>query len=294
MNPMLKKLLRWQSQPGPATTNNRWAQWAQLLMDRFGRLYFYQSGIPMTLRATCMLINHNPINQVNLVKSKWNFSPIIKLVINPVWHKVLGRSSISSAPNEVLRATTRMPVKVESDVPQNGDAQSHGSGSKKSVEIIRQVGIINRNLLVQQIRNITHRMTSEKSRVEEQSVGTIDRNLLVQQIQNITHRVTSAKSRVEEQSVGIRKLRLRKQPSIKLLDQNKNESRPLRDSDSYSKSPNKIGGRPARDSDSYSESPNKIGGSGLPKINLEHLTEQVIRQIDHKMIAYKERMGKLF
>jgi hypothetical protein len=100
---------------------------------------------------------------------------------------------------------------------------------------------------------------------------------------NIVRRVTEERRRVEERSETATVLRAQRPVSLnqeqmnELTGRSKNEASAM---DRFGSNVRNAGAMPAP--------------FMTPNLNLQQLTDHVIRQIDDRIIAHKERMGKLF
>ena len=112
------------------------------------------------------------------------------------------------------------------------------------------------------------------ARFHERDAGVMLRKLLYEnESQKVTERITTDHSRVEQRTRGEMVIKTQTKPSVAVQDRQK-ELEAQFASSSKTRGP------------SWPEKP--------PEINVEQLTEQVIRKIDHRITAYRERLGRAF
>lgn len=112
------------------------------------------------------------------------------------------------------------------------------------------------------------------SRFHERDVGVMLRKLLYEnESQKVVERITTDHMRVEQRTRGDMVIKTQTKPATVVEDRRS-------ELETQFASTSKTRGH------SWPEKP--------PEINVEQLTEQVIRRIDHRITAYRERLGRAF
>lgn len=112
------------------------------------------------------------------------------------------------------------------------------------------------------------------SRFEERDPGVVLRKLLYEnESQKVVERITTDHMRVEQRTRGDMVIKTQTKPAT-VVEDRRSELETQFASTSKTRGP------------SWPEKP--------PEINVEQLTEQVIRRIDHRITAYRERLGRAF
>ena len=112
------------------------------------------------------------------------------------------------------------------------------------------------------------------ARFHERDPGVMLRKLLFEnESQRVIERVSRDHTRVEQRTRGEMVIKTQTKPSAVTQDRQKELE-------------TQFASTPTTRSPSWPEKP--------PEINVEQLTEQVIRRIDHRITAYRERLGRAF
>lgn len=271
MNPMLTEILRWQNHLWATIISSRWSNWAKRLMERFGLEHPREAGTKMILRMPYLFVNQNSLEQSSSLKIVRNVFPKIKLAIAPILQKIAGKETNALTQNRILQAAGRTPQKADSHSYQDERTVYHFSRTQNQIIPENQPtdnvaggeksNIINQVLAIFQLSEFHKRLWMA------------NQELSIHKNQRTLRRLTQNAQRVDAQKFQSVSLKLRKQPSLKAIGQENSELRHDRNPNNHSTIHKDF---------------------GKPKINIEQLTDQVIHRIDRKMIAYKERMGKLF
>lgn len=296
MNLFLQELWRWQQLPGFEQIADRWTRWAQFLSERYERMICRAGEPAMTV---VQITGPGPGSVA------WTINPRIHLSIHPVLQSISGNDSR----NMVGRLSDpHLSAEVEnfSGVPNIGSTPMSRVFARTGGGETSQAGNILRLVPVQNSRQILRRVVNERKRIEErepQITGTHQRPEPTTSLSIERGRVfqryldgRGAEERGTEQyleSPLIRRAEIL--PEIE-VDRSSMKSRRMiyRQPDSR-----KAEGTATEE---ILESPpgRRVGISGMAQtgvdkeFELERLTEQVVRKIDERIIAHRERMGRLF
>lgn len=261
---MIQQISRWQGLSGLVNPSERWTGWARSLTERHGR-------IPLRHGVLTMIL-FQPLARLYFHCQRWQnhagkLSPQIHLAIAPILPSRFWKDQSVLPLDYVGRMDRRIPVSSGQARSQAGDRViflgSIGSNLDQSALNNREIGGKNRVPL--------HQVFSRANGINEE-LQVNQSSLLVEESLRILRRVASERQRVEERMAMTPIARQLLQPSKDYLPATtENESQPE----------TKTGARTWQQTTTAA-------------INLDQLTEQVIRQLDHRLIAYRERMGKLF
>lgn len=264
---MIRAISRWQGLPGRGNPSQRWTRWTRSLTERHGR-------IPLRHGARAMIL-FQPLARLYLHCQRWQshawkLAPQINLAIAPILRQTVWKERPVLPPAYAGVNARRI---ASPSVQARGQAGNRviflnplGSSSGRSTFSNREIGGRD-GAPWQQVFGRADRING---------VLQVNRSsLLVEESLRILRRVVHERQRVEERmqsSTVARQLVQHHQDRPSAAERTAMESQPL----------TKAGTR------TWPQA------ASAPAINLDQLTEQVIRQLDHRLIAYRERMGKLF
>lgn len=265
------KKMSWQR---PPTAVGRWNQWARSLSGRHRQVVSKHRFVVMTLlRRTVPLY----VSSHRWELKAWSIFPRINLAVDVRSHGfVFGTSFLSRA----------------------AQAQRALQTDHQRTELTR---LVEKSLASQQTRSVreTVVVTPSVLNVSEVSGPTaldrVFRRLVVRdgethlkgivrtEALSLVRRVTEERRRIEERSETATVLRQQQPVSLSQEQMNEITGR----STNRGSAVDRFGSN-ARNADAMPAS------FMTPNMNLQQLTDHVIRQIDDRIIAHKERMGKLF
>ncbi len=266
MREMIQEIRRWQKPIEPGKLAERWTGWAQSLAERHRRISFRHGALAMIL--------FQPLAQVHLLcprwqSQAWKLSPQINLAIAPILRPAVWKEHPILPPAYAGVMDRRIAAPSVQARGQSGDRviflSPLRSSSDRSAISNREAGGRDRAPL-QQVFGRADGINGV-SRLHRPS-------LLVEESLRILRRVVNERQRVEE--------RISRAPLAQQLLQPRQTSAAAERAAMQSQTLTKAGTRTWPPTTS------------APAINLEQLTEQVIRQLDNRLIAYRERMGKVF
>jgi len=254
VNPLLPESPRWQPRQGKAPAN-RWLDWAQTLSERRGRIALRHGSLS--------LIFAQPQTMIFSRVERWRqvsltFNPQIKLAINRILRQAVRHES--PAPFAARTETAFASPALKSDEGLMSEAWHGGHAGYSGLTPSERVFARARAEEAGDAATVFH------SRQE---------TLLVQRSLQFAQRVADERRRLEEQTR--RSLVIRKQ-----RDAPKTAANGVQEETVF-QSP--LGSR--------------VGATGtnqfapLP-IDIERLTDQVVRNIDQRIVAHRERMGRVF
>jgi len=268
VSPFLPGSLRWQTRQGEAPAN-RWRDWAQTLSERHSRIALGQ-GILSLIFAQPQTLIFSRIERWRQAALK--FSPQIKLAINQILqptdrHESEARFAAQSRTVFVLRALTT----DERGVGGQGRLDSAREGFSDSGLQMRD-GFM---FLQPPLRRVFARTGPEDANLEMIVSRSRQETLLVRSSLQFAQQAVYERQRLEEQTR--RALVIHEQ---RIAPMTKSE---------------------AAQRETVFQSPlgSRVGATGMNRfapmpINIEQLTDQVVRNIDQRIVAHRERMGRVF
>lgn len=307
----LPELLCRQNQPEFVPAANRWMDWAQGLWARYSLTQIHQNTLVMTLRALTAPFIFQSHRWQN---AAYHFLPQIKLSFMPLLREfgawgAVHRLESSSWPQMQLCVTSLLKEWNEKNysnlqhevryhanhtltLPKlktasllhelNARESAHDNVMQRAMQwaaplrrIFQQPRGIHLNKaqrgaweatrLVAPLQRVFHRL-------EEESMSRYEDHVTVREAQQMVKRVLHERQRVEERVLRPATMQSLPKPRVKVAE-------------------------PA-----IADTPTNAQATKLPTgwttmppaINLEKLTDQVVRQIDQRMIGYRERFGKAF
>jgi len=263
---------------------DRWTTWANSMAARHERFTSRQGRLVMTLLEPLRM-------SVSINRRFENFAfalfPRIRVsiggILNEIGHEQFASLSLfhSSHSFPGTNSVTRMTLKEErfgfgtthdqfARVEQN---TNHEFATRDRSEFVGYTNLIRVN------QRSDPRVTQSPvlrvfARFEERDPGVVLRKLLFQnESHKVIERVSREHLRVEQRTRGDMVIKTQTRPAAVVEDR-------IRELETQFASTAETRGP------SWPEKP--------PEINVEQLTEQVIRRIDHRITAYRERLGRAF
>ena len=272
MRAMQQEILRWHKPYQSHRFSDRWTNWSRLLISRYDRVIRPHRALTMVLMQShaLLLFRCQRWEQVG-----WNLSPAINFAIAPFLREVVWKKSLLLQQHEAQIITRRQsPVRKvlwgkSFLVPQNG-AQGVASEQALARERVLNkdagVFITSPPRLEIPLFRIIQRQQRNESNIEIRR-----QSLNVQTSLRLVQRVVEQRQRGEEKI---------QRPAASMAVKRSFSA----EGQSFQKQAQKY--TPAVDEITFPRTP--------PEMNLQQLTDQVLRQIDDRFIAYRERMGKVF
>ncbi len=284
MSCVLPDLLNRQKQAKFAYNMDRWTQWAGFFMKRFGMLRTFGSATSRILACSIALFKHE--DQQSL-RQALVFRPLINLSLTPIMKKILSQNVLNSyaEPKHTKRVYEQSLNNYHTDnssylrgiisphQPTQGVFLKKGGPTPDIVATTTGKQI--ENLFSMERRHV-HKVLKHTQRVD-QFIHKIRKHTLSLDCQQIVRRIFTKNNRSESIYRGLPARQFKKTSSIVALERGMAETV----SRGRQQSPTVDMGKTS-------------SNEKMTDINIGNLTDQVIRQIDQKMVAYNERMGKIF
>lgn len=268
MSTMLPEALRWRPPSRSGTPGSRWAAWSRSLSDRHGRIAGHHRRLALTLaRPLGLMLLHSQRWQ----HVAWTLSPRINLVLGPVLQPAGWRTFVlqPSAIGRVLvrrLGDGRLAGQSQPDVRPVAPGQAAGfvSTARESLALglPREAG-------PSPVRRVFARLhvgetVAQASQSQIVRAGRAMVQRIVQEHQRIEMRITTRVVAREQRNVT-------------------SDFAPVE------------GQRPTAESRfGMSKGAHPVGQAmAASPIAIQQLTEQVVREIDRRLVAQRERMGKL-
>jgi hypothetical protein len=260
MKNLLKKLTRGHRRKRSFARENRWLNWAQSLADRHSRVGANRRGLSLTFLQPA----RTPLFSCERwVRAAWTIAPQINLSISRILRFLQPSGEDESAG---MRMTERRGKTI---VDRRGE-----SPRMVAVEHIEGLAAKRRSDALQKpLQRVFARAMAEESGETATASRAQRETVLLEQSLRITRRVVDERRRVEE----------RPRRTLVTREQ-RGDPRPT-----------------AAVQETVMQSPRglQVGAQGLaqttaPVIDIEQLTDRIVRNIDSRIIAHRERMGRLF
>lgn len=283
----ISKKMSWQRPPS-AVAAGRWSQWARSMSGRHRQVVSKHRFVVMTLlrRAVPLYFSSR-----RWELKAWSLFPRINLAIDVrpqafvFKTSLLSRTAQAQRSRQIDRDRPGMPRLVEQSLALQ---QARSKGQGRSDNRSTTAGMESKTIVVTPVNvsggiygpgaldRVFRRLVARES--EPRTKG-----ILTTEALSIVHRVTAEHRRVEERTQTQTVLR-QQQPASLSQEQMKERT-----------------GRSANQETTLDRFGSNVRNADAtpppfmtPNFNLQQLTDHVIRQIDDRIIAYKERMGKLF
>ena len=263
--------------------SDRWTTWARSMAARHGRLTARRGHVVMTLLEPLrMSVSINRRYESFAISMFPRIQVSIGGILNEIGHEHFASLSLfhssrsfpgtNSFESNVLapgstNSVTRMTLMKERFTKESFEVKQLDTHQRR--ETLGHTHAI----------RIHPRVTQSPvlrvfSRFEERDSGVVLRKLLHEnESQKVIERITTDHMRVEQRTRNDLVIKTQTKPSVVVQDRQKELEAQFK-STSTARGP------------SWPEKP--------PEINVEQLTEQVIRRIDHRITAYRERLGRAF
>jgi hypothetical protein len=270
---MLQELLRRRKSPAFILRINRWTSWAARIVARFGPIQMRGEFVGMKLREPAAPV----LSSVeNLVSQVTQFFPRVTLSVAPA--SLLSRqTTISIAPQLNLAIAQIMGVVVaqNTSVPREHsyrlESQPYALGQK--ITSLREEASERKykSIETNQITTVFRRLFLGRS-----MTAIIRRQLVTVESHETLNRVFR-NIRTEDTTFAARTITLQKPASVVTTTPAANTATARQAKAGY---------------DSNSTAGARSESHRLP--NIDHLANEVIRQLDRKLLAHRERMGTVF
>ena len=259
MNSLLLKLQRWQMQAKPVHRANHWTRWADQLQQRYGLV---RSFHPSNAFAFVHPVTLRMYSGQQEILQGVTFAPRINLSIGTILKEEILRNSQNTFwPSPTL-------------VKHPGTESEHNGLPIR--QIPNHTWYSESNVLLHNVRVEQHSQIIPHNKIP-QHFQDISRRILTKNSMDMVLRLRSEKQRIETIVYGSVTQQLRRSSSVMAFEQGV----------AAASTPNTVKA-------SEVVSPSQRNTQNMPAVNINDLTEQVIRQIDKKMIAHRERMGKVY
>ena len=254
---------------------DRWTNWARALTERHERIMRRRGPLVMTLLEPLRMA-------VSISQRRENFSlsvfPRIRISIGPIlqqlgreeFQSLLQKSSLTAVGNHQALRSEPGPARFVSFIYNTNQNATVSNGATRNFS--------ESNAVTDQRRELTELLHSPVARLfartqrSDQAVTWLKKLLVQNESKTIAERVVQEYSRVEHRRH--RELVIRKQTAPAAVT----HAQPSALEQQFA---------PER-------AHNRFWPEKPPEINVEQLTEQVIRKIDNRITAYRERLGRSF
>ena len=266
--PMLRIARRWESLPRQTSSPERWLGWARAV----GVRYLRNAIGPQSLAL--VLVEQRSIIQSRIERWQhvaFTVRPRIKLTLNSaVWSSnlnfvySLGSQALSSEPSSRSVVETSFRTLAR-------------NWTEKTFSFVQRLKETEVKRHSETLPALTRVFTRSSQANENRGVAmnhTFDTPVARHSLA-LTRRVTDERSRVEDQV---------SRTLLTLKQQHETTKNVRRIEETVIHSPSEFNSRSAE----------RFGAPNRAPIDIEQLTDQVVRQIDNRMISYRERLGKVF
>jgi hypothetical protein len=278
MSDLLQEVQRWQKLERAAASSDRWTGWAQSMIGRYGRLLPRHHGVAMTLAQPPELLY---MSCQQWEHAAWTLCPQINLAISPILRQTVWRG----APTLPMAQARLVSPKPPSPIGQRAPTQQAGAGQALDDNLPAVHPPAEHQTLVfpapdpgwhAPLKRVFARTQVEDVH-ESVTVSHVTReSLFERQSLQILRRVVEERQRVEAWVRGTIVTRQQQEwTSVVTAAQ-------------------------AREVVTHSPRGPRVGAPGMaqvassPSVDIEQLTDQVVRHIDRRIVAHRERMGKAF
>ena len=301
MSSMLREILRWREMGRRASPSERWGNWAHSLAERYSHIFLRYHAPTRTLVLPMALL----LRTERWQHQAWNLFPQIKLAINPVLRETVWKTSTlqilpGTATKDFLRIDTlkdRLASAAQRDAATTGETYAHDYTAQEVAErwrateplsLARPTMLDRKMTIDRQKTGARESLIADEPRAERtvanwpSPLSRIFKRMQAYEMQMPSSRTLLAKEsfqlidRVVHKQVRIE----HKVEQTTVVQQRKKE---VAVTDEIERSFQKSS--LSRMGDAFDQS---------PVINIAELTEQVLRQIDSRIVAQKERLGRSF
>lgn len=287
MSTMLQELLRWRRPARPTTPVSRWAAWSRSLSERHGRIGGRHQRVAMTLvRPLGLMLLHSQ----RWRHVAWTLSPRINLVLGPVLQRAEWRRFVLQPPDQSATWSSALRSVLVQRLD-DGRLVGENQPDVRPVAPARQVGFVPTARESRALGPPLEAGPSPMRRVfarlhERETLARASQSQIVRASRTIARRVAHGRQRVET----------RVPTRVVVRDQRHPTSEFASTSSWRAQVESQPGVPPA-----HAEAPpgmrmgaNPMGQAMAPPspVAIQQLTEQVVREIDRRLVAQRERMGK--
>ncbi len=275
----------------PAKPLNRWMAWAGALVDRHGRLVSRRDPFEFVLlRLQPVVITHQ-----NRFVSSRQMGSQIKLAIQPILHQTfVDQRQFSSW------SVARQPA------PQTSSGERHSSLANATavgeLRRLREPLEIERRHIVQQSeslllekRELLQAARSPLARIFRQLrlAESLPSKSVGQQIEQVADTITRRTQRIEERSFSSSSVPTVTRQTANFIEREVKQAVAAESTLAGSSSGQSATGQARRASMGSGADFRQQAGAQSPQVNIEQIADQVMRQIDRRFVAQRERMGKI-
>jgi hypothetical protein len=250
----------------------RWQSWAERLAERYGRIRTHGMPAAMRLRQPVASTVHDHRRWINHL---WQLSPRVNLAISAGTRQI--NQTIASTPPRINLAIA--PI-ISAMRTQNTFLQQHEYRTEVQQQILKRESATKLEVLHRQasVTAGVNQITTAVRRLffDQSTSSVVLRQTMTEACREILHRVLR-NLRTEDTTLVARTITLQKPAGAMTIA-------PAANAATIQKA--------NAGQDLISISQTRAESQRLPSI--DHLTNEVIRQLDRKMIAHRERMGTVF
>ena len=282
---MLAELTRWERWAATLEPVDRWTRWAEWLAGRRGRVDVKRAGAGMTLasRQGVPVPVAAPVSMPvsRWERAAWTFAPQIHLAIQPILQQMAAPATTTTAlqggrmpaasPALAGPLSRRVPLARWGSEQSAGRAEAPGGGPRPAVVPLYADTPVRRVIARAMLEETGETETVVRARATEA--------LVLRESRRILHRVVEERKRVEQ--------RVRHTGVVRESNNVGAASSPA------------VAGTVQGPMQAHSPWGPGAGGPGMAQVpmpravDIEGITDQVVRAIDHRLVAYRERMGQL-
>lgn len=288
MSSMLREILRWRDRVRRDLPSARWADWTDALIGRHAHVFSRHHTLAMPLVQPTILLLRTERWQHNA----WNLFPQIKLAISPLLRETVWKVSPLPLPGmtkdfpKADRPGDRLASAMQSGAAATDEANAHDLAARTVAEsgaehlsqpimIDRQKANARESLIEDEprVERIEANWLSPLSRIFRRSRAfetemLSSQTLLADESLQLVNRIAHKQARIEQTIAQNTVVQQQKQREV------------------------------AAEIESALQK-SSTGRTGVafdqpPTINIAELAEQVVRQIDSRIVAHRERMGRTF
>jgi hypothetical protein len=272
---MLRELLRWQ-QPASMNPSERWWAWARLLAERYGRILGRHQGAAMTWVTPGTGLSQRCQRWERVV---WSLHPRIDLAIGPILQQFWREEAAWLLPAPAHGAARSQPASAaETVILESRSAQGEARESRPQAGVTAGPAA----LAAQgphagwdlPLDRVFARVDTDEKRmgIDPKSAMTVSHTgrqvLLLREAVQVLRQSAESRLRVEEA------------PRLSLVTRQPVDLAPPVTTAAERKA-------------EHAEWGERISASPIaPAFDIEQLTEQVVRQIDGRLVAHRERLGR--
>ncbi|HKP84948.1 MAG TPA: hypothetical protein VJZ26_02555 [Blastocatellia bacterium] len=264
--PMLKELSRW-SKPAPVAQSTRWSDWARSLAGRHSQVSRRAGGAAMTFARQAAITQLQ-----NSYRMSLSIRPTIKLAIQPLLAEMVLRGErvrVEQQGADLFRAThatqarTTAENSIDSSATVRLESQVSNAGPFDEAVLPRGLSLV--------FRRLRHFDEFTRARMES--------NTIHESVERLSLRIVERSRRIEQHAAT--------SPAVvrQAVAQKSEQGAAAGAANEFAAS--RIPPMLKDQAQSWPARPVEI-----PDAMIEQVTERVIRQIDDRATAWRERMGK--